>query len=227
MVHHYCFSLLSSSHRNCPCDSEILPSEAQGKLQISRKIFLFLHMRPEKHLALRPYSRMGISTHFAAGCSVLHWCDLVSARDSALDTATPCVQRISSVMFVQQSHWRALERGALLSTQAAPAASGRTESSAPEDGMFHLLGSLCSMRCHTWHLPLSYLICRLHCYCRLESADLISMWCLHTLLITLGITSLPYLGSARYMKVSHLPSASLLLPSFVGSSSYNFYIFFP
>lgn len=59
----------------------------------------------------------------------------------------------------------------------------------------------------------------------LESADLVFMWCLHTLLITSGIILLSYLECAWYMKFSDLCSSSPLLPSFLGSC--NFYIFFP
>lgn len=61
---------------------------------------------------------------------------------------------------------------------------------------------------------------------RLESADLIFMLCLHTLVITLGINFLPYLGCAWYMKVSNLPSASLLLPSFVVAAAVISVLFF-
>lgn len=57
----------------------------------------------------------------------------------------------------------------------------------------------------------------------LESADVVFMWCLHTLLITSGIISLPYLKCAWYIKLSDLCS-SLLLPSFLGRC--NFCIFF-
>lgn len=115
---------------------------------MSKKIF-FLHVRPQKHLALRPCFRMGISTQ-----PVLYWCVLESMRDSAPDTADPCVQRLSRLLFLQR-HWRALVRVGLLSTQAAPGLAGSTER--------------CSRRCSissTWisqcpevsHLTLSCLI---------------------------------------------------------------------
>lgn len=153
---------------------------------------------------------------------------MVSARDFIPDTATPCVQR------PQQPHVfsaKPLENPGERSFTGHRASSwcGREEK------------KLCPRRCNRSSAQLSlfpevsrltlpslipYLQVTPLLSQRLESADLIFMLCLHTLLITLGINFLPYLGCAWYMKVSDLPSASLLLPSFVVAAAVTSTFFF-
>lgn len=130
------------------------------RIQLSKKVFLFLRVRPWKHLALRDQPSVNLlqaAQYFIPS--------VPEGLHSWLNNPT-CAEAQQPWAF-QQGHWRALEKGTLLSTQAASGVAGMTGSFPSEDGKFHLLSSFCSLKYRAWQLLLSYIIFTLH-QCFLE-----------------------------------------------------------
>lgn len=74
---------------------------------MSRKIFLVLHVRPEKHLALTPCSRTGISIQSVC-CRLLSTLSVWLCAIKALCSWHISPMCAEAQQLFQQSHWRAL-----------------------------------------------------------------------------------------------------------------------
>ena len=179
---------------------------------MNRKIFLFLHLRPEKHLALRPCSRMGIRTQ-AICCRLLSillmWLSVSKVTMSTPDIVTARVQRPSSQSIWSKSTGEAWWGELLLSRQAASGVEGGTGSSYRLDVQFSVrwgimpdnsLSHTCFADCAItfWKSRATWFSCDVYIL-------FLSPWVLLHFLI------LDVLGTWRYLTSLLLPSSCLSL----------------
>lgn len=190
-----------SAYFLCPkdSDSEILLFGIQGEiLMMTRKIFFLMNVRLEKHLALGPHTRRRdlYSSHLSGLVSLLYvrfgccWSTLLLA-----DTTDRCMQRSNNLfVFLQQSLWRDLRKGSFAEQIGSFRFWEKDEKLPwPLQYFFCLALSVTWGTCLMLLSSLPYLqVTPLFSRGLVESTGFIIMWCLHTLLITLHVTSLPY-----------------------------------
>lgn len=190
------FCLFSLSQRNCLHDCEILLFGIQGEiLMMTRKIFLLMHVRLEKHLIREPHTRRDLhSVHLV--WSVFYMWDLCVAEGLCFwQTSQPdaCKDLATSLFFAAKPLERP-EEEKLCQTNGQLQILGERWETAITAAVFLLLGSICYLRdmSDTSFFPTvfaGYTII-------IQRTRVNRLWCLHILLITSHDTSLPYLWSA-------------------------------